>query len=100
MPALTWELQDGTAVLSLDVPDRPVNVISRAVKDEFNATFERLAAERDVQAVVLFSGKPDSFIAGADIEDFLKLSSAAEAQPLSPQRHEILTPAPALPQPP
>ncbi len=99
MPALTWELQDGIAVLSLDVPDRPVNVISRAVKDEFNATFERLATERDVQAVALFSGKPDSFIAGADIEDFLKLSSAAEAERLSAEGQEMLSRVAAFPKP-
>jgi len=99
MPALTWDLQDGIAVLSLDVPDRPVNVISRAVKDEFNATFERLATERDVQAVALFSGKPDSFIAGADIEDFLKLSSAAEAERLSAEGQEMLSRVAAFPKP-
>lgn len=99
MPALTWELQDGIAVLTLDVPDRPVNVISRAVKDEFNATFERLAAEREVQAVALFSGKPDNFIAGADIEDFLKLSSAAEAERLSAEGQEMLNRVAAFPKP-
>jgi 3-hydroxyacyl-CoA dehydrogenase/enoyl-CoA hydratase/3-hydroxybutyryl-CoA epimerase len=99
MPALTWELQDGIAVLSLDVPDRPVNVISRAVKDEFNAALERLAAERDVQAVAIFSGKPDSFIAGADIEDFLKLSSAAEAERLSAEGQQMLSRLAAFPKP-
>jgi 3-hydroxyacyl-CoA dehydrogenase/enoyl-CoA hydratase/3-hydroxybutyryl-CoA epimerase len=99
MPALTWELQDGIAVLSLDVPDRPVNVISRAVKDELNAALERLAAERDVQAVALFSGKPDGFIAGADIEDFLKLSSAAEAERLSAEGQEMLNRLAAFPKP-
>jgi len=99
MPALTWELQDGIAVLSLDVPDRPVNVISRAVKDEFNAALERLAVERDVQAVALFSGKPDNFIAGADIEDFLKLSSAAEAERLSAEGQELLSRLAAFPKP-
>jgi 3-hydroxyacyl-CoA dehydrogenase/enoyl-CoA hydratase/3-hydroxybutyryl-CoA epimerase len=99
MPALTWELQDGIAVLSLDVPDRPVNVISRAVKDEFNAALERLAVERDVQAIALFSGKPDNFIAGADIEDFLKLSSAAEAERLSAEGQELLSRLAAFPKP-
>ena len=33
MPALRCELQDGIAVVTLDLTDHPVNVISRAVKD-------------------------------------------------------------------
>src|SRR2546422_1808417 len=39
-------------------------------------------SERDaaVQAVAFFSGKPDNFIAGADIEEFVALTSAAEAR--------------------
>jgi len=99
MPALRCELQDGIAVVTLDLTDHPVNVISRAVKDEFNATFERLAAEPGAQAVALFSGKPDNFIAGADIEEFVKLSSAAEAERLSADGHEMLSRVAAFPKP-
>src|SRR5256712_6226966 len=99
MPALRCELQDGIAVVTLDLTDHPVNVISRAVKDEFNAAFERLAAEPGAQAVALFSGKPDNFIAGADIEEFVKLSSAAEAERLSADGHEMLSRVAAFPKP-
>src|SRR2546426_12324648 len=99
MPALRCELQDGIAVVTLDLTDHPVNVISRAVKDEFNAAFERLAAEPGAQAVALFSGKPDNFIAGADIEEVVKLSSAAEAERLSADGHEMLSRVAAFPKP-
>src|SRR2546428_13970686 len=99
MPALRCELQDGIAVLTLDLTDHPVNVISRAVKDEFNATFERLAAEPGAQAVALFSGKPDNFIAGADIEEVVKLSSAAGAQRLSAHGPAMPSPGAAVPKP-
>src|SRR3989454_1386727 len=99
MPALRCELQDGIAVVTLDLTDHPVNVISRAVKDEFNATFERLAAEPGAQAVALLSGKPDNFIAGADIEEFVKLSSAAEAERLSADGQEMLSRVAAFPKP-
>src|SRR2546428_131537 len=99
MPALTWQVQDGIAVVTLDLKDHPVNVISRAVKDEFNVAFERLAAESGVQAVALFSGKPDNFIAGADIEEFLKLSSAAEAERLSADGQDMLGRVAAFPKP-
>jgi len=82
-PALTWDVQDGIAVVVLDCKGQPVNTISRAVKDEFRACFEALANDASVQAVALFSGKPENFIAGADIEEFVKLTSAAEAERLS-----------------
>src|SRR5256885_2573467 len=37
-----------------------------------------------------FSGKPDNFIAGADIEEFVALSSAAEAERLVADGQELL----------
>src|SRR2546428_11121590 len=99
MPALRCELQDGIAVVTLDLTDHPVNVISRAVKDEFNATFERLAAEPGAQAVALFSGQPDNFIAGADIEEVVKLSSAAGAGRPPADGPAMLSRGAAVPQP-
>src|SRR6266568_817740 len=78
-PALTWDVADGIATVVLDLKSQPVNVISRAVKDEFIACFAALADDPSVKAVAFFSGKTDNFIAGADIEEFVTLSSAAEA---------------------
>ena len=41
-PALTWDIADGIATVVLDLKDHPVNVLSRAVKDEFIACFAAL----------------------------------------------------------
>ena len=98
-PALTWEVQDGIAIVVLDSKDKPVNMISRAVKDEFRACFETLANDASVQAVAFFSGKPDNFIAGADIEEFVQLTSAAEAERLSADGQEMLDQAARFPKP-
>jgi 3-hydroxyacyl-CoA dehydrogenase/enoyl-CoA hydratase/3-hydroxybutyryl-CoA epimerase len=89
-PALTWEVEDGIAVVVLDCKDKPVNTISRAVKDEFRACFSALASDASVQSVAFFSGKADNFIAGADIEEFVRLTSAAEAERLSADGQEML----------
>jgi 3-hydroxyacyl-CoA dehydrogenase/enoyl-CoA hydratase/3-hydroxybutyryl-CoA epimerase len=99
MPALTWEVRDGIAVVTLDCPGQSVNTISRAVKDEFNDVFEKLAADGAVQAVAFFSGKADNFIAGADIEEFVQLTSAAEAERLSADGQEMLGRIAAFPKP-
>ncbi len=98
-PALTWEIQDGIAVVVLDCKDKPVNTISRAVRDEFRACFERLANDSSVQAVAFFSGKPDNFIAGADIEEFVRLTSAAEAERLSADGQDMLEQVAKFPKP-
>jgi 3-hydroxyacyl-CoA dehydrogenase/enoyl-CoA hydratase/3-hydroxybutyryl-CoA epimerase len=98
-PALTWEIQDGIAVVVLDCKDHPVNTISRAVKDEFRACFEALANDASVQAVAFFSGKPENFIAGADIEEFVRLTSAAEAERLSADGQEMLDRVARFPKP-
>src|SRR5919106_310258 len=89
-PALSWELDDGIAVVTLDLPGHPVNVISQAVKQEFLSTFEVLGGDERVKAVAFFSGKPDGFIAGADIEEFVRLDSAAAAERLSAEGQEML----------
>ena len=83
MPAITWEVTDGVAVVTLDCPGAPVNVISQSVKDEVYAMLLALERDPNVRAVAFLSGKADNFIAGADIEEFVRLKSAAEAEQLS-----------------
>jgi 3-hydroxyacyl-CoA dehydrogenase/enoyl-CoA hydratase/3-hydroxybutyryl-CoA epimerase len=100
MTALTRELRDGgIAVLVLDVPGAPVNTLGRAVKDEFVAALGALEHDPAVRAVVLLSGKAENFIAGADIEEFVKLSSASEAERLSAEGQEMLDRVAAFPRP-
>ncbi len=89
-PALAWTVQDGIAVVALDLPGEPVNKISRAVKDEFNAAFAALERDPAVRAVAFLSGKPDNFIAGADIEEFVRITSAPEAERLAAEGQEML----------
>jgi 3-hydroxyacyl-CoA dehydrogenase/enoyl-CoA hydratase/3-hydroxybutyryl-CoA epimerase len=79
MNAFTIERRDGIAKVVLDLPGEPVNKISRAVRDELDGILPDLAKDREVRAVVLLSGKPDNFIAGADIDEFVALESAEEA---------------------
>jgi 3-hydroxyacyl-CoA dehydrogenase/enoyl-CoA hydratase/3-hydroxybutyryl-CoA epimerase len=98
-PALTWEIDDGIAVVTIDLKGQPVNVISQAVKDEFNACFAALKDDARVKGVAFLSGKPDNFISGADIEEFVRLGSAAEAERLSAEGQEMLDRVARLPKP-
>ena len=90
MPALRVEIEEQIAILTFDVPDESVNKFSRAVKDEFVALLDRLENDPSVTAAVLLSGKADSFIAGADIEEFVAWTSPAQAEAASREGHLLL----------
>ena len=83
MTAFSTTNENGIAVVTFDQPGAPVNTLSRAVSEEFGALLDRLSADGTVRAIVLISGKPDVFIAGADIEEFAALATAVDAERLS-----------------
>lgn len=82
MTAFQLDVRDGIAWATLDLPAEPVNKITSSVRDELEQLVDRVAVDDDVQAVVLRSGKPGSFIAGADLEEFVRLESKEEAYAL------------------
>jgi 3-hydroxyacyl-CoA dehydrogenase/enoyl-CoA hydratase/3-hydroxybutyryl-CoA epimerase len=73
----------GVLVLTLDVPGEKLNTISRSMLEELDGLLRSLESRTDVKAVVLRSGKPDSFVAGADIKDFRNVKSALEGEMLA-----------------
>lgn len=81
--ALRLELEDGVAVVTFDLPGESVNKFTPAVIDEFAAMLDRLQRDANIRAAVLISGKPDAFIAGADIEQFLTIKTAADGEAMS-----------------
>lgn len=67
-----WQVtrrDDGVVVLTLDRQDAPVNALSQDVLIELDDIVERLAIDPP-RAVVVRSGKPAGFIAGADLKEF------------------------------
>ena len=90
MPALTLQHPDGIAVVTIDLPGEPVNKVTAGLRAEFAALFAQLHGDRTVKGVVLISGKSDTWLAGADIDEFLTLKSAADAEALSRGGQELL----------
>jgi len=97
-PAFSRALDDrGVLVLTLDVKEERVNVLGRAMLEEFTSLLAELeSGPPGVKAVVLESGKPDNFIAGADIRDFGAARSALEGETLSRAGQAILNRLEAL----
>ncbi|MEJ2188108.1 MAG: 3-hydroxyacyl-CoA dehydrogenase NAD-binding domain-containing protein [Acidobacteriota bacterium] len=78
MSMITIERRDdGVAIVWLDHPDKPVNTLSPAAVVEFNETVMPLLEDDTVRALVVASAKPDTFIAGADLEVIEGLDEAA-----------------------
>ena len=72
--------------LVFDLPHEKVNKLNRRVMDEFSemlSSLERMGKEGKIEALVLVSGKPGNFIAGADIEMIRAVQTIQEAENLS-----------------
>lgn len=93
------EVEDGVAVVTFDLPGRAVNVFSAEVRAAFPQVFRAVLDDPAVQAMVLVSGKRDSFIAGADAEELQRIGSAAEAERLSREGHALLEQVERSPKP-
>jgi 3-hydroxyacyl-CoA dehydrogenase/enoyl-CoA hydratase/3-hydroxybutyryl-CoA epimerase len=99
MPAFTTTIENGVAVVTFDLPGEPVNKLSSAVKTEIEALLMRLRDDNAVRAMVLISGKPDTFIAGADIEEFTAITSQDAAERLSFEGQETVSRVETFPKP-
>jgi 3-hydroxyacyl-CoA dehydrogenase / enoyl-CoA hydratase / 3-hydroxybutyryl-CoA epimerase len=91
MSAFTSTNEAGIAVLTFDLPGEPVNKLTTAVRDELEGLLSDLRDDPAARAVVLISGKPDNFIAGADIQEFIALTSQDAAERLSFQGQETVS---------
>ncbi|HEY8311591.1 MAG TPA: enoyl-CoA hydratase-related protein, partial [Gemmatimonadaceae bacterium] len=80
---VTMEIEGNVAVLTIDLVNEPVNIITRAVRESMMELFDRIDRDETIKGAVLISGKPDSFLAGADIEEFTELKDAEDATRLS-----------------
>jgi 3-hydroxyacyl-CoA dehydrogenase/enoyl-CoA hydratase/3-hydroxybutyryl-CoA epimerase len=79
MTIFATDTQDGIARVIFDLPGESVNKITAEVRRELDPLLSQLRGDANVRAIVLMSGKQDNFIAGADIDEFVKLKSSDEA---------------------
>lgn len=81
-PGAAFDLKledDGLATLTFDLPGEKVNKFSRAAIRELAEMLLKLDREPRIRALLVRSGKPDTFIAGADVKEFVS-TPPAEAQ--------------------
>ncbi|HEV8661322.1 MAG TPA: enoyl-CoA hydratase-related protein, partial [Thermoanaerobaculia bacterium] len=73
--AFRIERADDLAILWFDLPGEKVNKFSIAVMQEFSRIVDEMAAAADIKKLIIASGKPSVFIAGADVSEFSKATT-------------------------
>ncbi|NDV91124.1 fatty acid oxidation complex subunit alpha FadJ [Alteromonas sp. 345S023] len=78
--AFTLTKQDnGIAILSMDVAGESMNTLKAEFGDEISAMLDDIDADNSIKGVVVTSGKPNSFVAGADITMLAACNTAEDA---------------------
>ena len=90
---------DGLAWIVLDVPGEAQNTLSPRFSGEFEEILARLESDRAIKCAVFASGKPDSFLAGADLSMISGVRSADEAARLGAGAQRAFGRLAALPVP-
>lgn len=91
-------LEDGIAWLRLDEPGKKVNTLS----SRFFGWFEEqigLLEKTGPQGLVIYSGKPDGFVAGADLEELLTVEDKEPILEMLQRGHELMERLAGLPFP-
>ncbi|MCC5810876.1 MAG: fatty acid oxidation complex subunit alpha FadJ [Ectothiorhodospiraceae bacterium] len=74
---------DGIAVITIDIPGESMNVLKAEYMEQANALMDRLEQDKELKGIIYISGKPGSFIAGADIRMLAACETAEEVSALS-----------------
>ncbi len=74
------ERDDGIAVLTFDLPDKSVNTLGQDVLKELGSLVEKLSERTDLRGLLLKSGKPKQFIAGANLRELGMLAFIASKE--------------------
>ncbi|MEK6237363.1 MAG: 3-hydroxyacyl-CoA dehydrogenase NAD-binding domain-containing protein, partial [Planctomycetales bacterium] len=72
------EPENGVLKVTIDCPDRPVNVFSRSALEELDSLIDFIQATDGLRGVLFQSGKPGVFIAGADVTEWKDLKGYDE----------------------
>ncbi|CAI0703499.1 fatty acid oxidation complex subunit alpha FadJ [Serratia proteamaculans] len=81
---------DNIGVITIDVPGDKVNTLKAEFVEQVNDVLIRAQQHPALEGLVIISGKPDSFIAGADITMIAACSTAKEAEVLAKKGQSTL----------
>jgi 3-hydroxyacyl-CoA dehydrogenase/enoyl-CoA hydratase/3-hydroxybutyryl-CoA epimerase len=65
------------------------NLLSSHVMDEFADNIQQAKDDPEIKALAIISGKPDTFLSGADLHEIMKFTAAEQAEELSRKGQRI-----------
>ena len=74
-------VQPGIARITFDTPDSRANTLHQGVQTEFENVLTQLEQTPSLLGVILCSGKPGMFIAGADLKELASVTPGAAGTP-------------------
>ena len=74
---------DGIALATFDVPGRSMNTLTGQVVQDIVALAAEVASNDEIKGLVITSGKPSGFCAGADLGEINQSAGGGAAQDLS-----------------
>ncbi len=86
---LTLSIDDGVATIVFDQSDSPINTLNSRLASAFTSILDHIEADNAITSVVLWSGKLDSWIAGADIAELQSIRSSSQGEELSRTAHRL-----------
>lgn len=81
---------DNVGVITVDVPGEKLNTLKSEFVGQMKAIISEARHNPELAGLVIISGKPDSFIAGADIAMIAACQSAREAEELAKQGQRVM----------
>jgi len=90
MNVFKLEKNNGVAVITMNDPAQPQNVLNQSFQEEFEQVFTDIAADQSLQGLVFCSSKPDCFVAGADITMLQQIESAEQAREMCMMMHSMM----------
>ncbi|ETS33551.1 multifunctional fatty acid oxidation complex subunit alpha [Photorhabdus temperata] len=82
---------DKIGVITIDVPGEKVNTLKAEFVDQFLHVFKQAQQSSGLKGLILISGKPDTFIAGADISMIAGCKTKEEAQDLAEKGQKLFS---------
>ena len=91
--------EDQIGVITMDIAGESMNVLKAAFADEIQQLLAEIKSNSQLKGLVFISGKPDSFIAGADITMLDGCKTAAEAEEIGRMGQQMFAQLEQLPIP-
>ena len=89
MSIFTLDKRDGIAVITMNDPNQPQNVLNADIQTEYEAVFSNIELDDSLTGLIFQSGKPGCFLAGADISMLQGITSEEQAVESSELLHAM-----------